>query len=95
MGDFLANEYNSEMQEMADGIGASFGEVAVYNTWPAVINHSFVSCCGAAALDSATTDYELYHMRNLDILNPGQGIHDVETGKLFEIFKFRNVSVCY
>jgi len=41
---FLPQEYKDEMQGMADGLGVSFEEVAIYNTWPAVVNYIFVSC---------------------------------------------------
>ena len=80
---FLPQQYKNEMQGMADGLGVSFEEVAVYNTWPAVVNHIFVSCCGAAVWGSATLDNKLYHMRSLDILQPGLGIKDPETGTTF------------
>ena len=80
---FLPQQYKDEMQGMADGLGASFDEVAVYNTWPAVVNHIFVACCGASIWDSATVDGKLYHMRSLDILHPGLGIKDPDTGTFF------------
>jgi hypothetical protein len=83
MKDFLPQEYKDEMQGMADGGGVSFEEIAVYNTWPAVINHALVACCGAAAWGSATLDGKLYHMRSLDILHPVQDIKDPETGTYF------------
>jgi len=80
---FLPQEYKDEMQGMADGLGVSFEEVAIYNTWPAVVNYIFVSCCGAAVWGSATVDNKLYHMRSLDILHPAWRINDPETGKTF------------
>ena len=80
---FLPQQYKDEMQGMADGSGVSFEEIAVYNTWPAVVNHIFVSCCGAAIWGSATVDDKLYHMRSLDILQPGLGIKDPETETTF------------
>jgi len=83
MKDSLPQEYKDEMQGMADGLGVSFEEVAVYNTWPAVINHALVACCSAAAWSSATADNKLYHMRSLDILHPALGIKDPETGTYF------------
>ena len=83
MKDFLPKQYKNEMQGMADALSVSFEKVAVYNTWPAVINHIFVSCCSAALWDSATIDGNLYHMRSLDILQPGLNIKDPETGKTF------------
>jgi len=83
MKDFLPQEYKDEMQGMADGLGVSFEEIAVYNTWPAVVNHALVACCGAAAWGSATADDKLYHMRSLDILHPALDIKDPETGTYF------------
>lgn len=83
MKDFLPQEYKDEMQGMADGLGASFEEVAVYNTWPAVINHVLVACCNAAVWGSATNDGKLYHMRSLDIIHPAHDIKDEETGTYF------------
>ena len=80
---FLPQGYKDEMQGMADGLGVSFEEVTVYNTWPAVINHVFVSCCGSASWDSATVDDKLYHMRSLDILHPVHDIKDPDTGTYF------------
>jgi hypothetical protein len=83
MKDFLPQEYRDEMQGMADGLGISFEEVAIYNTWPAVINHALVTCCNAAAWGSATADDNLYHLRSLDILHPALGLKDPETGTYF------------
>ena len=83
MKDVLPQEYKEEMQGMADGVGVSFEEIAVYNTWPAVINHALIACCGAALWGTATADGHLYHIRSLDILHPGLGIKDPITGTLF------------
>ena len=83
MKEYLPEMYKDEMQGMADSVDVSFEQIAVYNTWPAVINHVLVSCCGSAAWGSATLDGKLYFMRSLDILHPGWGITDPETGTLF------------
>ena len=96
--DYLPQVYKYEIQGMADALEVSFEQVAVYNSWPAVINHALATCCAASVWNSATQDSKLYHIRSLDILHPSLGIKDPETGKLFrenQILIVRNPDEAY
>ena len=73
---YLPEVYKQEIQGMADGVGVSYEQVAVHNTWMGVFNHLF-SCWGAALWGDATSDGKLLHMRSVDGVN---GLQDPDTG---------------
>lgn len=78
MDDYLPQEYQEEMQGMADGAGMSFEEIAVLNLMSAVFNIAGVdACCELSLWGDATVDGKLIHVRswdwNLKILDPDTG----------------------
>jgi len=80
MNAFLPDEYEQEIQGMADGSGIPFDDIAVLNTIPAVFNHAAAgSCCEVSLWGSRTTDGKLYHIRGwdwrMDIVDPETGTH--------------------
>jgi len=67
MKEFLPQEYQYEIQGMADGSGLPFEDIAVLNTIPAIFNHAAAgSCCEVSLWGPRTVGGELYHIRGWD-----------------------------
>jgi len=60
----IPDKFMLELQGIADGSNSSIQDIGIYNMLHDIAN--FISCCGAIAWGSATSDGNLIHMRSTD-----------------------------
>jgi hypothetical protein len=61
---YIPDKFMLELQGIADGSNSSIQDIGIYNMLHDIAN--FISCCGASAWGSATSDGNLIHMRSTD-----------------------------